>query len=68
MVLPSFVLANAFSSNTFQWAEAYLPPSLITYGYRYIAALVGSLSFVGLAIKCLKVDNATCRMLSYFQL
>lgn len=50
----------------FQWASNYIPSSLITYGYRYITAFIGSLFFISLAMKFMNVDNATCRMLSYF--
>lgn len=49
-----------------QCAQTFLPPSLITYGYRYITAFVGSLFFVGLAIKCMNSNNGICRILSYF--
>ena len=48
------------------WAEAFFPSSLITYGYRYISALIGSVFFVALAMNCMNKDNKFCRWLSYF--
>ena len=50
----------------FQWASSYIPSSLITYGYRYISALIGSVFFVALAMNCMNKDNKFCRWLSYF--
>ena len=49
-----------------QWAEAFFPSSLITYGYRYVSALLGSLFFFGLAMNFMNRDNKICRGLSYF--
>ena len=48
-----------------QWATSYIPSSLLTYGYRYITAFIGSLFFIGFAMKCMNIDNATIRLLSY---
>lgn len=49
-----------------QWACKYIPSSLITYGYRYFTALIGSLFFIGLAMQNMNRDNKICRMLAYF--
>lgn len=49
-----------------QWATSYIPASLLTYGYRYIAALLGSLFFIGFAMQSLNADNKICRKLAYF--
>ena len=50
----------------FQWLEAFVPSSLITYGYRYITALVGSLFFVGFAMKFMNVkENIVVAFLSF---
>lgn len=49
-----------------QWASDYIPSSLITYGYRYITAFVGSLFFISFAMRCMNTENTICRLLSYF--
>ena len=49
-----------------QWATSYIPASLLTYSYRYIAALFGSLFFIGLAMQSLNTDNRICSTLAYF--
>ena len=48
-----------------QWASAYIPSSLLTYGYRYIAALLGSIFFVGFAMQNMNTDNKIFRFLAY---
>ena len=48
------------------WAETFLPSSLITYGYRYLSALIGSLFFIAFAMNFMNQDNKLCRRLSYF--
>ena len=48
-----------------QWASNYIPSSLITYGYRYISAFVGSLFFISFAMKFMNADNSICRVLCY---
>ena len=49
-----------------QWATSYFPASLLTYSYRYIVALLGSLFFIGFAMQSLNTDNWICRTLTYF--
>lgn len=49
-----------------QWATSYIPASLLTYGYRYITALLGSLFFIGFAMQNMDTDNKLCRILVYF--
>ena len=49
-----------------QWATSYIPASLLTYSYRYIAALLGSLFFIGFAMQSLNADNKICRTLACF--
>lgn len=49
-----------------QWATSYIPASLLTYSYRYIAALFGSLFFIGFAMLLLNTDNKISRTLVYF--
>ena len=49
-----------------QWATSYIPASLLTYGYRYIAALLGSLFFIGFAMQCMNSGNYLYKLLAYF--
>lgn len=49
-----------------QWATSYIPASLLTYGYRYVTALLGSLFFIGFAMLCMDKENKICRVFAYF--
>ena len=49
-----------------QWTGAFIPSSLIIYGYRYISALMGSLFFLGFAMNYMNRDSRFCKSLSYF--
>lgn len=48
-----------------QWASSYISASLLTYGYRYITALLGSIFFIGFAMQYMNMDNKICRLLAY---
>ena len=43
----------------------YIPDSIIIYSYRYITAFVGSMFFIGFAMKFMNKENTLQRMLIY---